>query len=174
MTPPERKPLLRRALHWLFHLRGTPEAVALGLGLGVFIALTPTLGLQTVAALTLATLLGASRPAAVAGTLVTNPVTQLPFSLLTYWFGTLVWEGPPVERVRRVIADAMQSFSGRSLFDLGDPVREFAALSREIFVPLWIGGILLGVVGGGLSYIAVVNVLRQVRRRRHPAESQAP
>lgn len=168
MTPPQGRSWLRRALHWLFHLRGSPEAVALGLALGIFIAFTPALGLQTISALTLATLLGASRPAALAGTLVTNPVTQLPISLFTYWFGNLVWQGPPIERVRQALVDALDGFAERPLFDLGDPVRQFAELSREVFVPLWIGGILLGFVAGGLSYVAVANLLRGVHRRRHP------
>jgi uncharacterized protein (DUF2062 family) len=161
----DRSSRLHRSLAWLFRLRGSPEAVARGLAIGVFISFTPSIGMQTVSALFLATLLGANRPASVAGSLLTNPFTQAPTSAFAYWVGTFFWSGPPLERVRRVIAHALESFSQRSLWELGDPLREFAALSRDVFMPLWIGGIVLGLLGGGVVYAAVLPLLRGARRR---------
>ncbi len=63
MTKPEGGPI-RRALRSIVTLHGSPEAIALGTAIGVFIAFTPTIGFQMLLGAFVATLVGASRPAA--------------------------------------------------------------------------------------------------------------
>ena len=55
---------LRPILRWVIKLRSSPKAIAGGLGLGTFIAFTPTMGVQLILAVVVATFLNLNRPAA--------------------------------------------------------------------------------------------------------------
>lgn len=64
---------LARLWYKLVTLKSSPRKIALGFALGVFIAHTPTLGLQTVLALSLAALLKVNPVSATLGVYVSNP-----------------------------------------------------------------------------------------------------
>ena len=61
-------------------LNGDPHYVALGMAIGVFISVTPTIPFHTVIALALAFILRGSKAAAAIGVWFSNPVT-IPFFL---------------------------------------------------------------------------------------------
>ncbi|WP_052813324.1 DUF2062 domain-containing protein [Desulfonatronum thioautotrophicum] len=73
---------LRHVYMKVLRIKSTPHAIALGMGLGVFIGLLPIIPLQSVVVLTLALALRCSKLTALIGTLVTNPLT-IPFFYLT-------------------------------------------------------------------------------------------
>ncbi len=71
-------------------LRGDPEYVARGMAAGVFIGITPTVPFHTALSLALATLVRGSRPAAVLGCWIGNPVTMPLFYIASYEVGMLL------------------------------------------------------------------------------------
>ena len=156
---------LMRFLRWLLTLRGSPESIALGFAIGTFVAFTPTIGFQTLIALGLATLLGANRPAAVIGPVVTNPATIPPIYAFTYWLGSLVWDGPPVGAVRADLVEAVERLTSYGWSEMDEQLRVFAAIGRDILVPLWIGGIALGLVAGAATYFPALRLVEVARRR---------
>ncbi|HSH69514.1 MAG TPA: DUF2062 domain-containing protein, partial [Deferrisomatales bacterium] len=109
---------LRRLGRWLFQLRGSPEAIALGVAIGVFVAFTPTAGVQALLALLLATLLGANRPAAVAPVFLTNPLTALPAFTLTYRAGLLWVPGPSLGEARDLLKHLVASLTADGFLDV--------------------------------------------------------
>lgn len=84
---------LRRTLryYWLKfkRLQDTPQKLAWGMALGVFIGITPTVPFHTVAVLFLAPLLRVSPVTAVMGIWVMNPVTMGPMYYAAYRVGKL-------------------------------------------------------------------------------------
>lgn len=70
-----------------------PESVARGVGLGLFVAFLPTIGLQVVLAFFLSTVFNANRIAAILGTFVTNPLTALPTTVASFWLGDMIFQG---------------------------------------------------------------------------------
>lgn len=74
-------------------LPGSPKTVALGTAIGLFLAFTPTLGVQMMIAATLAIVLRGSASAAVAAVWVSNPLTVGPIYAATYGLGVLVLPG---------------------------------------------------------------------------------
>lgn len=72
---------LRHVYMKVLRIKSTPNAIAMGMGLGVFIGMLPIIPLQTVLVLAIALLLRCSKLAALIGTLVTNPLT-IPFLYL--------------------------------------------------------------------------------------------
>ncbi len=166
---PPRKPrraTLRRRLRWLIALRGSPEAIAGGVAIGMFVAFTPTIGLQMVIAALLATLLKANRPAAVAIVWLTNPLTVPPLFAGTYWVGTFFHAGPPVAEVHALLSDTMRMIASHDYWALHHQFTTFLAVGWRILIPLLIGGVLVGTILGSISYVATLRMVGRYRRRR--------
>jgi uncharacterized protein (TIGR03546 family) len=85
--------------YWLKfrRLQGSPQKLAWGMALGVFIGITPTMPFHTVAALALAAILRVSPVTAYLGIWVMNPITMAPLYILAYKVGAmLLHQGNPL------------------------------------------------------------------------------
>lgn len=86
----------RFALYWkklldrLCRIKGTPRHIAAGFALGIFVGMTPFLGLHIVIAVFLATVLNWSKIGAFLGVQITNVVTAPFFYGFTYWVGSKI------------------------------------------------------------------------------------
>jgi uncharacterized protein len=76
-----RHPKLRDLLNATGSLKGDPESISRGIGIGLFIGLTPTVGFQTAMMITICILLAGNFPVAFATSFVSNPFTMAPI----YW-----------------------------------------------------------------------------------------
>jgi uncharacterized protein (DUF2062 family) len=158
-----------RVIRWFLTLRGSPEAIGRGIAIGVFVAFTPTIGLQMVIAIVLATLLNANRPAAIAPVWLSNPFTIPPLFLLTYWIGTFLWPGPSLETIRQTLQHALHAISEHHFWKISSQLAIILNLGRDVFLCLTFGGMLVGAICGGLSYFPTVWLVRRFRaRRRRP------
>ncbi|NIL96698.1 MAG: DUF2062 domain-containing protein [Planctomycetales bacterium] len=159
-----------RFLHWLLRLRGSPEAIGLGVAIGLFVAFTPTIGLQMIIATVLATLLNANRLAAIGPVWLTNPFTIPPLFLLTYWVGSFLWPGPSVATIRHTLGEALRTTAEHHFWEIFSQFAIILNLGRDIFLCLLLGGMLVGAVCGGLSYLPTVWLIRRLRgQRQRPA-----
>jgi uncharacterized protein (DUF2062 family) len=150
---------LRPIMRWTLKLRSSPRAIAGGLGVGMFIAFTPTVGIQIILAIIVATLCNVNRPAAIVPVWITNPVTVGPIYTFNYWLGSLIWPGPPLSDVSKVFVDVGRALTHLDFWDLKEPVVAMLQMSREILIPLMIGSIGIGVVLGLLTYILSLQLL---------------
>ncbi len=157
---------LRRLARWILRLRGSPEAVGLGVAIGTFVAFTPTIGFQMLLAALLATLLNANRPAALVPVWITNPLTIPPIYGFTYWVGSWFRAGPSPERVREVLEGLVSRLGQHDAWSAREPLSAVLALSRDVLVPLWIGGLLVGVGAGALAYLPAAEAVRRIRQLR--------
>ena len=158
--------LFRRALRSVLTLHVSSEAIALGVAVGMFVAFTPTIGVQMVLAAFIATLLGANRPAAVIPPWITNPLTIPPIYALTYWVGTFFWPGPSAATVRHRLAEVARGLGELSFYAFHKRMGELLKLGADVFVPMLIGGVIVGVVAAGISYPLVLWAVRRFRARR--------
>jgi uncharacterized protein (DUF2062 family) len=134
-------------------LRGLPEEIARGMALGIFIGMTPTMGLQMPIALVFAYLLKENRLAAVLGVWITNPVTAPFIYGFEYEFG------------RNILGMEYVSFPSELTFE------SVGKMGYDLLAPLWVGGILCGIVCGALAYritLRLVPVFKVWRPRRWP------
>jgi len=106
----------------------------LGMAIGVFIAITPTIPFHTVLAVSLAALLRGSKLAAALGVWVSNPLTIPFFYYGSYRLGRFVLGYPQLP----LPAD----YSVISLMKLG----------KHVTVAMLHGGVLLGILPGLLAY----------------------
>jgi len=133
--------------------KSTPHAVALGLATGVFAAFVPIFGAQMLIAVAIAWAGRANVAAALLGTWAGNPLTWPAMWVASYLIGiTLLREGAPmtVDELRWSIALLGQA--------VPDKAGGFAMLSSAtaivwpILKPLFVGGLVLGLISGGALY----------------------
>ncbi|MEE4240856.1 MAG: DUF2062 domain-containing protein [Desulfopila sp.] len=157
---------LRPILRWIIKLRSSPRAIAGGLGVGTFVAFTPTIGIQLILAVLLATLFNMNRPAAMIPVWITNPVTVAPIYTFNYWLGSRVWEGPPLSEVSSLFVSIGRTMAHLEFWNVKDQFLAVVQISKEIFIPLLLGSIAIGVVTGLLVYTFTLSLLRIFFTRR--------
>ena len=155
-----------RLKHWvrvLLHTKDSPERTSFAFALGVFIAfLPPVPWFHTIIALILAFTFRLNRLAVLAGTYVNSPFTIAPLLVLELSVGvTLLGGGMEIpELTLRQFASAQ---GWRDAFEDLYPY----------FEPLMAGSILLGLVGAGIAYLLVLNLIRVYRQRLAVAAATA-
>lgn len=138
-------------------LQGTPDDIAKGVALGVFIGMTPTFGFQMLIAVFFAYLLRENRLAAILGVWITNPVTAPFIYVGEYEVGRLMLQ---LERVT-----FSTQFSFNSLLDLG----------WNILVPITVGSLVVGTLMAILTYtitLRTIPSLRGIKLKRWPRMKQ--
>ena len=133
----------------LIKIRATPQQIALGFALGVFAAFLPILPLQILLALLLAFLVGASKPAAFIGTLVSNPLNTIPLHMAYYQIGKLL---VPFE---------VPYFSWRQI-----EVTDFLDVGWKLYATLGLGALCLAVPCSIISYFIIGKVVEAYRKRK--------
>lgn len=81
---------LRRAYDRFMRLRGTPREIAMGFALGLWVGMTPLMGLHILLAVALAALLKFNKIAAAIAVWITNAITAPFIYSLTYLIGTRI------------------------------------------------------------------------------------
>ena len=163
---------MRPVFKWLIRLRGSPQAIAGGFSLGLFIAFTPTIGVQIVLAFSLATVLNVNRPAAVLAVWLTNPVTIPAIFTLNYWLGSLIWEGPSVSVVSRRLIELASQLTTLDIWAITDQLSAVAELGMDIIVPLIFGSIITGTLSSILTYVILLRLLTFLFARRAKRKKQ--
>lgn len=157
--------LVRRAYDYLIRLRGSPEAIAWGLSIGLLIAMTPTVGLQMAIAVPVATLLRGNPAAAAAGCWLTNPLT-IPFLYgLNYWLGAVILGYEP-----------RFTIEGELTLDM------LLSSSSHVWWSLSVGGLITGLGSALVAYYPTILMIRagraglerrRTRRRARRARREA-
>ncbi len=150
---------LRPMLRWVAKLRSSPSAIAGGLAMGTFMAFTPTVGLQFIAVVVLATVFNLNRPAAIAPIWITNPFTIAPIYTFNYWVGLQFCDGPPLRQVSGIFVNIGKAMAKMEIWQVQEQVKMMFDLGREIIVPLVVGSCVVGIVCGAIVYIAAIKML---------------
>jgi uncharacterized protein (DUF2062 family) len=129
-------------------IQGDPHYVAMGMAVGVFVAVTPTIPFHTAIAVAMAFALKASKPAAVIGVWFSNPITIPPLYYGSYKLGMLMLGR----------SDSLDS----SVLSLMEMLKQ----GMDITIAMIIGGAVLGIVPAIASYFVTRHFVRKLRARR--------
>lgn len=157
---------LKRWVRWLFfkiirHGK-TSHALALGFAFGTFASFTPFIGFHMALTLLLCWIFRASYVAGALGTLVGNPWTATPIWYSTYKVGHWILGSDKVRRLPESI----------SLEHLWNNLQFYV---ENYFVPMTIGGLVLGVLAGLAFYYPLrfhIERWRKERRERLHAKAE--
>lgn len=149
-------------------MHGSPHKIAAGAALGIFIAFTPTFGIQLIMVVIAAWLLRVSAPAGLVSVWVTNVFTLAPIYAFCYIIGR-----PFVPGADQSLTEAYQtlrafvvSFGALSFWEVWSQTRAVGKLGWDMFLPMLIGGCLLGLLGAATTYPLVYRGVLRYRQFR--------
>ncbi len=156
----------------VLHANDPPHALALGLAIGVFVAMTPTIGAQMVIAAAIAASFRANKILAMAAVWISNPVTMVQIYYVNWRIGQYFVEtGIGVEgesAVQAQITKIIERIGGMSnlFFNLLDKAvwTEELRLGWALGIELWIGSFLVGLVCALPSYLIARWIITAYRR----------
>lgn len=141
----------RERFRELLSINEPPHRLALAFSIGLFVGISPALGLHTVLGIAIAWLLGLNRVATLIGVYVTNPWTIVPI----YTFST--WVGARLIGAEDILPDVKWSDVGFSGF-----VRDFGHLLK----PFVAGTLFVGSVSSIASFAAIYFLLRKRQKEK--------
>lgn len=158
---------VRRALRYyylrLVRIDDSPEKIAGGVALGIFLGVFPTFGLGLILAVALASWLHVNRAAALLGALIMNPFTTPFFWTLSATVGAIVFQAENSK-----ILEAARHFE-----------QSWAAVFRRGALVYLVGNTIVSIVFAAVGYAiarrfaAVVHAKRRERRHRRAARRAA-
>ena len=165
----------REKLAPLLRAKDSPERMALGAAIGVLVGLTPTVGVQMAMVVLIAATpkLRFNIPIACAMVWISNPLTMIPLYYSMYWLGVLLLSRREMhfDKFQTTVQQLIDSIkdSDSLLESAWQGFTGMFSIGMHIALPMWIGGIVLGIVSAVPTYIVV---LRLVRHRRRMAEKR--
>ena len=128
-------------------IQGDPRHIAKGMAIGVFTGVTPTIPFHTVLAIALAFILRGSKPAAIIGSFVANPIT-IPFIYVAcFKVGTFILNKPiPFDTKFESITALM-------------------TLGLDVTIAMIIGSAILGILPTIIAYILTYRIMTTVREK---------
>lgn len=131
---------LRDKLHQVVLAKDSPRKIAISFAAGVFIGMSPILGLHTVLGIFAAWIFGLNKFVTIVGVYITNPWTIIPI----YTFAT--WVGARLLGIKSIIPAI--DWTNISLVYL---LREM----KPLLLPFVFGSTLVGVISAAVGYVIV-------------------
>lgn len=159
--------LPRKALKSLLALDDSAHAIALGVAFGLFIGLTPSVGVQTLMIVGLAAFVRRfcyfNVAAACATTYVSNPVTMVPMYYGWYRLGAVFIPGydADVNFDPLVTAETWPAWWSAMV-----------TLSTSVGVPMLFGALITAIPGAVLGYFASFKLITKYRQRKQERREQ--
>lgn len=129
-------------------LHGDPHYVAMGIAIGVFISITPTIPFHTVIAVALAFIFRGSKAAAALGVWFCNPLTAPFFYWGSYKAGMFILGHPAPFHVKF------------------ESILELFKLGADVTMAMITGGVILGILPGIAAYFLTRKIFIAIRSRK--------
>jgi uncharacterized protein (DUF2062 family) len=143
---------IKRVARWFYdrfvRLHGSPGQTAWGAALGLFVAMSPTMGFQMAIAISLAAFFKVSKVAAAAAVWLTNPVTAPIIYLLNYKLGAKLL-GYPLK------AEFVSNPSWETFWHAG----------THAVVSLTLGGVITGIIIALPAYFVTLTIVTAAREK---------
>lgn len=152
----------------MLHADDTPHRIALGVAIAMFVAFTPTIGLQMVLAVAIAAALRANKAVCIPIVWVTNPFTAVPIYSFCWMIGARLLNVGNGANIHAVVErmSAVATIPGWSHLVQWSFWSSVLSLLLELSTELWLGCGIVGLVSGGVLYVLTRWGLTTYRRRR--------
>jgi hypothetical protein len=160
------KRIERFFIYNVLHVKDTPHRIALGAALGMFVAWTPTMGFQMLLVVVLAMIFRANKVVGLPFVWISNPVTAGPIYGLAFLLGKVMLGGNYHSPDFGPALAAQGAWWGERM---ANGILAWWKVTMEVFLPLWLGGAVLGIIAGAATYFLIryAVVTYQAHRRRH-------
>lgn len=156
-------------------LNDTPHRIAWGVALGTFVCFTPTIGIQILLYVAVASVVRANRVSGMPILFLSNPVTALPLYYSEWWLGATILHGSAEGDGQRLI-DALERLQAN---DMADTLwswaywRDLTFSILDLGVEIWIGATVIGVLASAPVYFVAKRAVVGYRRRKASRQSEA-
>ena len=135
-------------VRYLLALHNTPQEIALGVALGIFIGIAFPYGLHTLTAICVSLLIPkTNKIAIIGGTYVSIPPT-VPF---------IIWAGYEIGRL--ILHENYPALSWLSIRQM-----DYRAV-LELYYPVFVGSLILGVFAAGVGYVVAFKFAQAVKKK---------
>lgn len=160
----------RYLVHRMARMKASPHAIALGFAAGAFASFTPFVGLHFILAGLIAFALRSSILASAIGTVVGNPLTFPFIWLSTYNVGAAFLGREAKGEVVLDVPVASESAVNAGMMDFAEKLFDRI---EPVFLPMIIGGTLLGLVCAAACYFIVRLSVDRFKERRKSVRVRA-
>lgn len=169
--------LIKKFRRWfvyrVLHVDDTPHRIALGVAVGIFVTWTPTIGFQMLLCILIAALLGANKFVGLPFVWMSNPLTVVPIYWPSFLLGNWILQGQANPEGFKTAARVAMTFQaeGNLVMRLIGRIQAWWAATIDIFLPLWLGSLLIATLLALCTYLIISRVVtayrfRQSHRRR--------
>tara|TARA_B100000287_G_scaffold37855_3_gene34770 strand:- start:213 stop:818 length:606 start_codon:yes stop_codon:yes gene_type:complete len=183
-------PIARKVREWLFPEKGwsraaeymmarikrlpdSPKNISFGVAIGVFVSFSPFFGVHVLLAFLIARSLRVNILAAVLGTFMGNPITFPIIAALNFKIGELFINVKTEEASSKTflqqLVDVSYAFYGNVGVMMRGESTDFSAILEffyGIFLPYLVGGFILGVASGVVSYFIMLPIIVTYKARK--------
>jgi uncharacterized protein (DUF2062 family) len=138
----------RQWLTRIKELHGDPHYVAIGMAIGVFVSITPTIPFHTIIAVCLSLIFRGSKAAAAIGVWFSNPLTIPILYFASFKTGALLFG------------------ASKAVSTTGESLTELLKLGVDVTIASVSGGIILGVLPGIATYFITRKIMQKLRSRK--------
>jgi hypothetical protein len=138
----------RARLQQILTIKDSPHKIAIAFSIGVFIGMSPLLGIHTVLGMAVAWIFRLNRLVTLIGVFITNPWTIVPI----YTFGT--WVGARIMGINHILPDINWSHITMTAI-----IKDF----RPVVMPFIIGNTLIGFISAIIAYVVIYNAVKRNR-----------
>ncbi|MDH3347396.1 MAG: DUF2062 domain-containing protein [Desulfobulbaceae bacterium] len=163
----ELKRLVRYHYLRFIRLQGDPHPLAMGVAIGVFIGISPTLPLHTVMIISITLLMRVSTVSAIiAAAVVSNPLTFVPQYYLSWLAGDFIMPGKLTwERMEHALAAVMEQ-------GFREGLETVIHLGLDAIMVMLVGGCLLGILPAIGSYFLSYRFFQKLEEKRRRRRSK--
>jgi uncharacterized protein (DUF2062 family) len=130
-------------------IKESPNKIALSFSIGVFIGMSPLVGLHTILGLAIASIFRLNKFVTIIGVYITNPWTIVPI----YTFSTFV--GAKLLGLKKVIPDI-------DWHNLG--ITKIISELKDLLIPFVVGTLFVGTLSAIISFIILYHIVRNTRK----------
>ena len=143
--------------------KGTPEYIARGWAIGIFVGFAIPFGLQLAISNPLSVLMKGSKLGSILGTFTTNHFTIFIIYPFQCWLGNKVICGSlSLNKIECMMRDVLEHRNYETLFDMG----------LEVAISFFIGGLLLAVISTPVCYYVIRRIVIKYRLLREKARAK--
>jgi uncharacterized protein (DUF2062 family) len=155
----------------ILHVDDTPQRIARGVAVGLWVAFTPLLGFHMIIALMLAALFRANKALAVLLVWLSNPMTLIPIYLPAYLTGRFFvgWlhasASTKPEDVVRMLSNLFSFHNMLTCLHTASFWKELAVVFGKIGLEITVGGCVIGTILAVSGYYASLYLVRHHRMK---------
>lgn len=148
-------------LHKILRADDSPHRLALGVALGMWVALLPLVGIQMITSAALCHPFKGNKVVAMAMAWVSNPITLVPIFLPCYWLGCLILglDAIPYDDFVAIFSPDVEGWWSR--------IAASWSAMMAIFGPLWLGSAIVATVVAVPCYFITERAVTWYRLKRY-------